>query len=1021
VLTRFTVQQALEELLDQDGRRTTAEEILGLSICEPALGSGAFAIEAVDQLAREYLSRRQDELGLRLDPDQYPKELQKVKAHIALHQVYGVDLNATAVELAEVSLWLSTMVEGLQAPWFGLRLRRGNSLIGARRSAYSVADVRNKAWLKSTPNDLPLSVLAEEMEEGRVGSSLTGRVFHFLLPAEGWGSAVEVPKDVRDLVPDAVRALKAWRSSVRRTPTKKQVEVLLSLSQRAEQLWHIALRRLRIAEAESGRNLDLWGLDRPTNTQALSREQIEESLADENGAYRRLRRVMDAWCALWFWPLTETDVEPPTLEQWLDALTMLLGRDTRDKRRAWMPTFQDLTDWEQLGQAEDEDLIYSGAARIQEVLDAHPWLKVANRVAARQGFFHWELDFAPVFAGGGFSLQIGNPPWVRPEMDIDAVLAEGDPWWALKLKPSEGARRERRAQTLSLPGVSHLLIDSAGEMSAVQTYLGSPSVYPGLQGLPPNLYRSFMEQTWRHGSPRGTTALIHPAGHFTENGAGLLRERAYKRLRRSWNFINELKFFEIGNLVTYGVHIYGAPSEEIRFIMASGLYHPETAQRSLVHDGSGEAPSAKNADGSWDLRPHASRIVEVTDATLRGWHSLLGEADGSYLQARMLFVTNAVAASVLQTFAGKRRISELGLQGSRGWSETADRQRGRFAHTWHVPNTWGDAILQGPHLHVATPFYKFPNPTLRSHRDWTPIDLERLRQDEVPPVAYAPVGSRSEFEAAYDKFDTGEPAHRHYRIAWRRMANNTGERTLIPAIIPPGATHVHPVSAAGAPRNGLSSLVVVEGIWSSLIADFMVRSVQRADIYLSTLNRFPMVVDEEVAQWILLRALRLNCVTEAYGDLWAACWNRTFCTDSWAAGRPRWNRPELGNVGDEWSIDVPLRINEDRRNALVELDALVALGLGIPVDDLCAIYRTQFAVLYSYESRQHVYDANGRVVPREISARWQRKGADLTIEERAWKHPGSGALYVFELPFRSLDRERDMRAAYAEFKRRLDV
>ena len=52
-----------------------------------------------------------------------------------------MDLNATAVELAEISLWLDTMVSGLQAPWFGLRLRRGNSLIGARRAVYTRAQV----------------------------------------------------------------------------------------------------------------------------------------------------------------------------------------------------------------------------------------------------------------------------------------------------------------------------------------------------------------------------------------------------------------------------------------------------------------------------------------------------------------------------------------------------------------------------------------------------------------------------------------------------------------------------------------------------------------------------------------------------------------------------------------------------------------------------------------------------------------------------------------------------------------
>ena len=144
VLTRFTVGQALEELLDQDGERTSAADILELTVCEPALGSGAFAIEAVRQLAAQYLQRRQDEVGIKIDPDEYPRELQRVKAYLALHNVYGVDLNATAVELAEISLWLDTMVAGLAAPWFGLRLRRGNSLIGARRAVYRRAAGRRQ-------------------------------------------------------------------------------------------------------------------------------------------------------------------------------------------------------------------------------------------------------------------------------------------------------------------------------------------------------------------------------------------------------------------------------------------------------------------------------------------------------------------------------------------------------------------------------------------------------------------------------------------------------------------------------------------------------------------------------------------------------------------------------------------------------------------------------------------------------------------------------------------------------------
>src|SRR5690625_3076265 len=79
VLTRFVIGQALAELLDQNGETTSARAILELTICEPALGSGAFAIEAVGQLAEEYLRRRQDELDQRIDPDAYAAELQKVK------------------------------------------------------------------------------------------------------------------------------------------------------------------------------------------------------------------------------------------------------------------------------------------------------------------------------------------------------------------------------------------------------------------------------------------------------------------------------------------------------------------------------------------------------------------------------------------------------------------------------------------------------------------------------------------------------------------------------------------------------------------------------------------------------------------------------------------------------------------------------------------------------------------------------------------------------------------------------
>ena len=61
----------------------------------------------------------------------------------------------------------------------------------------------------------------------------------------------------------------------------------------------------------------------------MTRAEIEAKLADPNGAYQRLRRVMDAWCALWFWPLTETEIAPPGVEEWIDACEQMLGKSSR--------------------------------------------------------------------------------------------------------------------------------------------------------------------------------------------------------------------------------------------------------------------------------------------------------------------------------------------------------------------------------------------------------------------------------------------------------------------------------------------------------------------------------------------------------------------------------------------------------------------------------------------------------------------------------------------------------------------
>ncbi|GAB3085666.1 class I SAM-dependent DNA methyltransferase [Isoptericola nanjingensis] len=1100
VLTRFTVSQALVELIGPDEvkegsvewegrevpRKMTAREILDLTVCEPALGSGAFAIEAVRQLAAAYLRRRQEETGERIDPDRYAAELQKVKAYIALHNTYGVDLNGTAVELAEISLWLDTMGEGLQAPWFGLHLKRGNSLIGARRAVYRRDQLAKKAWLNAVPADVPLTPSDDDVAAGKASSlgDVGGRIHHFLLPAAGWGSAVEA-KEAKELAPEALARLKAWRKAVLVTPSKKQADELVNLGHRVEALWDLAHQRLRIAEGEVRRSIDVWGADDLPVGGAVTREQIESALADARGAYQRLRLIMDAWCALWFWPLTdgltrvnETDgtevtVEPPTLDEWIASLRAVLGvhaeAGASGRGRKWTggdQTLASTADWDELNGAEDLELSFAGVASPERVLRENPWLAVCQRVATQQGFFHWELDFASVFAArGGFDLQVGNPPWVRPDFDEAAALGEYEVAFALEGKLATGRANELRSTTLGVPAARDFYLDSLAATVATREAVSSPTDYPHLVGLRPDLYRCFMEITWRHQAARGMTALIHLESHFTDEKAGALRVETYRRLRRHWSFINVKKLFEIKDNKQYGINVYGSLQSPL-FVQASSLYHPDTVERTLAHDGSGSEPGIKDADGSWDVSPHRGRVVCVDERELSIWHELLEERSTPVHQARMVYTVNRSSATVLDKLIRAKRVSSLGLVFSQGWNETTDFKTGRFVKGWGAPEAWTDVILQGSHLGVAVPQYKRPNKTMLHNTDWTSVDLEALDTEAIPATSYKPRGDRKTYDAAYahwtrdvevgpdGKPTDGSPvvdpkyvrhvetttrsngttvrtetvsARAFYRVAWRGMAANTGERTLIPAIIPRHGTEVQTISTVGSPTDTRKTVLAASYL-QSLVSDFAVRATPKSHVLFSTVQRLPYG-GVEYGRELTLRTLRLNSVTDAYADLWTECYDEAFRDDSWTSLPERTGWADLGDVGSTWTPETPLRRAEDRRQALLEIDALVALSLGLTADELCTIYRTQFPVLYGYDTgiskaRQDLFDSNGRLVPNAVLTIWRKKGGNdgrYSDDDLTAVHPGSGVAYTYDLPFQTLDREAHMRQAYAAFQRRRNI
>jgi len=465
------------------------------------------------------------------------------------------------------------------------------------------------------------------------------------------------------------------------------------------------------------------------------------------------------------------------------------------------------------------------------------------------------------------------------------------------------------------------------------------------------------------------------------------------------------------------VHVYGC-AQNPSFVQASSLYHPDTVERSLKHDGSGTEPGLKDDDGRWDLRPHLGRMQRVNHETLASWHAMLEDDDVPVEHSRMVYTVNRSTAQVLAKLSAAPRIATLGLKFSRGWDESIDRKKGFFDSEWGVPESWDSVILQGPHIHVANPAYKVPNPTMKHNLDWSPVDLEALPVDYVPTTTYKRACDRAIYDSNYGDWGSPEgtdPVRAHYRLAWRAMAANTGERTLIPALLPPRAAHVDGLFAGG--DSSGRTVVLATGFASSLILDLALRSAPKAHIRSPQFNRLPFVRAHPLMPQLLNRTLRLNCLTDAYADLWQDVWSPEFGGDDWAGGRPRANRPELA-CAPTWTTQTPLRLAEDRRQALVEIDALVALMLGVTADELCTVYRTQFPVLYGYDTRRDYFDANGRLVPPEVLRVWRTKDESSSEVERIATN-ASGNTIAYESPFLLLDREADIRLAYAEFERRL--
>ncbi len=135
-IVKYMVDEAVRPVLDAAVRKaqTDAERIQGvlsINVLDPSMGSGHFPVEVT-----EYIARYLVELGVQPEAvgeniEKGEAELSYWKRRVAQQCIYGVDLNPLAVELAKLSLWLSTAAKDRPLSFLDHHLRPGNALIGS--------------------------------------------------------------------------------------------------------------------------------------------------------------------------------------------------------------------------------------------------------------------------------------------------------------------------------------------------------------------------------------------------------------------------------------------------------------------------------------------------------------------------------------------------------------------------------------------------------------------------------------------------------------------------------------------------------------------------------------------------------------------------------------------------------------------------------------------------------------------------------------------------------------------------
>jgi len=124
-LVETLLDSTLDPVIEEHAKRGVPDDLLKITVCDPACGSGHFLVAAARRIARAYAVL---EAG---DEEPTPDAISRAMPKVVRHCIYGVDLNPLAVELTKVSLWLASVEPGKPLAFLDDHIKVGNALFGA--------------------------------------------------------------------------------------------------------------------------------------------------------------------------------------------------------------------------------------------------------------------------------------------------------------------------------------------------------------------------------------------------------------------------------------------------------------------------------------------------------------------------------------------------------------------------------------------------------------------------------------------------------------------------------------------------------------------------------------------------------------------------------------------------------------------------------------------------------------------------------------------------------------------------